>query len=81
MIVNGKPAFYCPVCKRFIVGVAVVSAEAKEQARAYRVEPRRNLRRVREKGEKTMPEWMIDFLANELRVWEERAVKEEEHGH
>ena len=25
-----------------------------------------------------MPEWMIDFLAYELRVWEERAVKEEE---
>ena len=53
-----------------------LSAEAKEQARAYRVEPRRNLRRVREKGEKTMPEWMIDFLANELRVWEDMAVEE-----
>lgn len=25
-----------------------------------------------------MPEWMIDFFAYELRVWEERAVKEEE---
>lgn len=25
-----------------------------------------------------MPEWMIDFLAYELRVWEEQAVKEEE---
>lgn len=25
-----------------------------------------------------MPEWMIDFLANELRVWEDQAVKEEE---
>ena len=22
-----------------------------------------------------MPEWMIDFLANELRVWEEKAVE------
>jgi len=54
------------------------STEAEEQARAYRVEPRRNLRRVREKGEKTMPEWMIDFLAYELRVWEEQTVKEEE---
>lgn len=25
-----------------------------------------------------MPEWMIDFLAYELRVWEEQTVKEEE---
>lgn len=24
-----------------------------------------------------MPEWMIDFLAYELRVWEDQAVKEE----
>ena len=23
-----------------------------------------------------MPEWMIDFLANELRVWEDMAVEE-----
>ena len=25
-----------------------------------------------------MPEWMIDFLAYELRVWEDEAVKKEE---
>lgn len=25
-----------------------------------------------------MPEWMIDFLAYELRVWEDEAVKKED---
>ena len=25
-----------------------------------------------------MPEWMIDFLAYELRAWEDRAVVQEE---
>lgn len=25
-----------------------------------------------------MPEWMIDFLAYELRVWEDEAIKKEE---
>lgn len=33
MIVNGKPAFYCPVCKRIICGVAVAAPPRRKNLR------------------------------------------------
>lgn len=33
MTVNGKPAFYCPVCNRFVVGVAVVAPPKRKNKR------------------------------------------------
>ena len=33
MIVNGKPTFYCPTCKRFVHGVAVAAPPKRKNMR------------------------------------------------